>query len=383
MGALNFIVTASLIGNLLNPLNQGWLYIKNIFFHPTPMAADISMPVAKSQTRHLKLNPQYGLYSTAWTARSKKINDLMRVADETEINSIVIDVKEDGDYLDDNVKKIVGELHDKNIYTAARIVLFKDGSQTKVHPDWYFKRPDGSLWQDNRGWRWLDPFNKETWDYNVGLAKKAIDHGFDELNFDYIRFPAFKKDDDVNLPPDFSSAKIKTINEFARYLTSELKKYDPEIALSVDLFAYNMLRRDDLGIGQNFAELYDYFDYVSPMIYPSHYLPGNFGFDNPAEHPYEVILGTIESGKDILREKIISETGTTTTTPALIDLRFNEKLKKLRPWLQDFNIGAKYDAEMIRQEKKAVHDSGLTSGWLLWNPNNIYTEGALEKNVQN
>lgn len=377
MGVLNFIITAALIGNLMNPLNRGWLFIKNVFFHLTPLAAYISMPDAKVPPRHLQISPQYGVYSTALTARSKKINDLMRLADETEVNSIVIDVKEDGDYLDDNIKNLVGELHNKNIYIVARIVLFKDNSQTKIHPDWYFKKSDGSFWADNRGWRWLDPANKETWDYNIGLAKKAIDYGFDELNFDYIRFPAFKKDDDVNLPPDFASAKIKTIDEFARHLTSELKKYDPEIALSVDLFAYSMLRRDDLGVGQVFADLYDRFDYVSPMIYPSHYLPGNFGFDNPAEHPYEVILSTIESGKDQLRQQISIIVGT--TTPSVVEPALGDKLKKLRPWLQDFNIGAEYNAEMIRQEKKAVYDAGLTSGWLLWNPNNVYTEGALDE----
>jgi len=378
MGVSNFVITAALIGNLLNPLNQGWLYIKNIFFNPPPLAVGISAPApTKAQSKHLKISPQFGLYSTAWTARSKKINDLMRVADETEINSIVIDVKEDGDYLDDYIKNLVTELRGKNIYTIARIVLFKDGSQTKIRPDWYFKKSDGSLWQDNRGWRWLDPFNKETWDYNLALSKKTIDYGFDELNFDYIRFPAFKKDDDVNLPPDFASAKVKTINEFARYLTSELKKHDPEITLSVDLFAYNMLSADDLGIGQKFIDLYDYFDYVSPMIYPSHYLPGNFGFENPAEHPYEMVFGTIESGKGLLREKIIADAAT--TTPDAVEPALKEKIKNLRPWLQDFNIGAKYDADMVRREKQAVYDAGLTSGWLLWNPNNVYTEGAFDK----
>src|SRR3989344_7083361 len=152
MGVSNFVITASLIGNLLNPLNQGWLYIKNIFFNPPPLAVGISAPdPTKAQSKHLKISPQYGLYSTAWTARSKKINDLIRIADETEVNSIVIDVKEDGDYLDDKVKNLVGELREKNIYAVARIVLFKDGSQIKIHPDWYFKQSDGSLCLDNRG----------------------------------------------------------------------------------------------------------------------------------------------------------------------------------------------------------------------------------------
>lgn len=336
------------------------------------------IPATIKINRHLIVNPQKGIYSTVWTARTKRFNDLIRIADETEINTIVIDVKDSDTYLDDYIKNLVGELHKKNIYAIARIVVFQDNSQIKNHPDWYFKKGDGTFWQDNRGWYWLNPAERETWDYNVEIAKKTIDYGFDELNFDYIRFPAFFKNEDV----DFSSEgkiilKNQIINEFAKYLTSELKKYDPEVILSVDLFAYNMLKIDDLGIGQKFTELYDYFDYVSPMIYPSHYISGNFGFDNTAEHPYEVVLGTIEKGKTQLWEKSAAEIGT--TTPAIVNPIFEKRLKKLRPWLQDFNIGAMYDGNMIRKEKQAVYDSGLTAGWLLWNPRNIYTESAFDK----
>lgn len=324
-------------------------------------------------SKHLTISPQKGVYSTVWTARAKRFNDLIRLADETEINTVVMDVKDNGDYVDDYIKNLVVELHKKNIYAVARIIVFQDGSQIKNHPGWYFKKADGLLWRDNRGWYWMDPANHEVWDYNVVIAKKAIDAGFDELNFDYIRYPGFKKNDDVIFAPVL---KNQAINDFSRYLTSELKKYDPGIILSVDLFAYNMINTSDLGVGQKFTELYDYFDYVSPMIYPSHYLPGNFGFENPAEHPYEVILGTVEKGKTQLWEKSAAESGT--STPEIVNPIFEKRLKKLRPWLQDFNIGAIYDGEMIRKEKQAVYDAGLTSGWLLWNPRNVYTEEALD-----
>lgn len=329
-------------------------------------------------SRHLSVSPQFGVYSTVWTAHAKRFNDLIHLADVTEINTIIIDVKDSDTYLGDYIKNLVEELHKKNIYAIARLVVFQDSSQIKNHPDWYFKKEDGLLWQDIRGWYWMDPENREVWDYNVSIAKKAIDAGFDELNFDYIRYPAFAKNEDVIFPPE-GKIIIKNfiINNFAHYLTSELKKYDPEINLSVDLFAYNMLKNDDLGIGQKFTEIYDYFDYVSPMIYPSHYLPGNFGFENPAEHPYEVVMGTIEKGKTQLWEKSAAEVGT--TTPAMVNPVFEKRLKKLRPWLQDFNIGAVYNGEMIRKEKQAVYDAGITSGWLLWNPRNMYTEGALDR----
>ena len=328
--------------------------------------------------KHLQIKPQKAIYSTIWTAKSKRINDLIRIADETEVNAIVINVKDGDVSIDNTVKNIVLKLHEKNIYAIARIVVFQDASQVNIHPDWYFKKEDGSLWQDNRGWFWLNPSNEETWRYNIEIAKAAIEAGFDEINFDYIRFPVFSKNENVMFPPNNKVIlKNVVIDNFADYLTSELKKYDPNITLSVDLFAYNMLKTDDLGIGQKFTELYDYFDYVSPMIYPSHYISGNFGFDNPAEHPYEVVLGTIEKGKKQLWEKSIIEVGT--STMVIVKPVFEKHLKKLRPWLQDFNIGAMYNGDMIRKEKQAVYDAGLTAGWLLWNPRNVYTERALDK----
>lgn len=365
-------------------LLTGALLSENFYFLKKISAAIIGIFGSNEKiikiNKHLSINPQKGVYSTVWTARAKRINDLIRLTDETEINSIVIDVKDSGDYVDSYIKNLVNELHKKNIYTIARIVVFQDSSQIKTHPDWYFKKENGNLWRDNRGWYWMNPENRGVWDYNVSFGKKAIDAGFDEINFDYIRFPVFAKNDTADLSVLTSVnglSKDIVINNFAHYLTSELRKYDPEIKLSVDLFAYNMLRKDDLGIGQNFKEIYDYFDYVSPMIYPSHYISGNFGFTNPAEHPYEVILGTIEKGKAQLWDKSAAEVGT--TTPAIVNPIFEKRLKKLRPWLQDFNIGAIYNGGMIRKEKQAVYDSGLTSGWLLWNPRNVYTEGALDK----
>ena len=347
----------------------GAALVKNFgFFKKNPAAIN----------RHLIMNPQKGIYSTVWSARLKRINDLIRLADETEINSVVIDVKDSGVYLDDYVKDLVIKLHQKNIYAIARLVVFQDNSQVKSHPDWYFKKEDGALWTDNRGWYWLNPAERGNWDYNVEIAERAIDAGFDEINFDYIRFPTFSKNENVNFPPDGKIiSKNQIMDEFVKYLTSELKKYDPGIKLSVDLFAYSMLKTDDLGVGQNFIKLYDYFDYISPMIYPSHYRPGNFGFDNPASQPYEVVLGTIEKGKAQLWEKSAAEVGT--STPAVVNPVFEKRLKKLRPWLQDFNIGAIYNEEMVRKEKQAVYDSGLSAGWLLWNPKSVYTEEALDK----
>lgn len=374
------------------------LLVKNFDFFKNITGAFLSIVSSGNMREAVKINKnppvnlQKAIYSTIWIAKSKRIDDLIRIAGDTEINAIVIDVKDSDVYIDDYIKNLVARLHKKNIYAIARIIVFADNSQINIHPDWYFKKParqsltlqasaggeDGSLWQDRRSWYWLNPSNKETWGYNLEISKTAIDAGFDEINFDYIRYPAFSKEEDVVFPPPNEIIiKSNVINNFASYLTSELKKYDPEIILSVDLFAYNMLNNSDLGVGQVFLELYDYFDYVSPMIYPSHYASGNFGFENPAAHPYEVVFETLKKGKAQIWEKSIAEVGT--TTPVIVGKVFEKYLKKLRPWLQDFNIGAFYDSEMIRKEKQAVYDSSLTSGWLLWNPKNVYTEEALDK----
>jgi len=140
-----------------------------------------------------------------------------------------------------------------------------------------------------------------------------------------------------------------------------LKEYDPEIVLSADLFAFNMISEGDLGIGQRFRDSLDVFDAVAPMVYPSHYTPGNFGIKNPAASPYEMVYLSLLKGK----EQIDRYASTTFTV--------------IRPWLQDFDMGADYDAAMVRKEIKAAYDAGFDKGWMLWNPNNVYTEGALLK----
>ena len=141
---------------------------------PTAILSILNSEKTIKINRHLTINPQKGVYSTVWTVRVKRFNDLIRIADETEINTIIIDVKDSGVYLDDFIKNLVAELNKKNIYAIARLVVFQDNSQIKNHPDWYFKKGDGTLWQDNRDWYWLDPTNRETWDYNVEIAKKQL-----------------------------------------------------------------------------------------------------------------------------------------------------------------------------------------------------------------
>ena len=304
-----------------------------------------------------------GIYLTAYTFRHPaRLKNLTELVKRTELNAMIIDVKDSWNiHFDDYLKNKIIELHKENIYLIARIVVFQDHQFAQDNPAIALKLNNGSLWRDNKNTYWSDPASRKVWDYNVGISKKAIDFGFDELNFDYIRFPSEKITSIVYPVYDGAAPKYEIIRSFWQYLCGKLKEYDPEIVLSADLFAFNMISEGDLGIGQRFRDSFDVFDVVAPMVYPSHYTPGNFGIKNPAAHPYEIVYQSLMKGKEQI-ERYAS------TTPTII-----------RPWLQDFKMGAVYDAVMVRKEIKAAYDAGFDKGWMLWNANNVYTEGALDK----
>lgn len=303
-----------------------------------------------------------GIYLTMWTAsRRAKMDELIKLIDETDINSVVIDVKgSQGELIYDiwpDIKDLIKELHQKNIYTIARVVVFQDSGYAAAHPEVALKRQDGSLWRDRRGFAWLDPASKGSWDHIVDVAKKSIDLGFDEIQYDYIRFPTDGNLSAIVYPAwDGQKPRHEALREFFAYSRDELKKYHSRVNLSIDIFGYTFIRSDDLGIGQILSDAINYFDYLSPMVYPSHYSAGNFGFDNPADHPYEVVSETIKKGLEALNASQ------------------DEVLKrKIRPWLQVFDMGARYDSAKIRAQVRAVYDNG-SHGWLLWDPNNRYRD---------
>jgi len=303
-----------------------------------------------------------GIYINSWTAGDQsKMAHLLNLIKETELNAVVIDIKEiDGiiaiDNIIPNLKDLVRQLHQENIYAIARIVVFKDGTLSKIKPELALKNQQGKLWQDWRGQAWLDPTSKEVWDYHIELAKEAIKIGFDEINFDYIRFPSDGDISTIVYPARANQAsKPEIMREFFEYLNKELKPLD--VFLSIDLFGLTMVREDDMNIGQLLENAIPYFDFVCPMVYPSHYPPDFEGYKNPADYPYEIITMNLSRGKE----------------------RMNNANSKLRPWLQDFNLGAIYNKKMIELEKQAVYDTN-SYGWTLWNPGSRYTEEALEKN---
>lgn len=331
------------------------------------------------------------VYATGWSAGSaERMDTLMKMIDETKLNAIVIDIKDYSGFIsyviDDPLIKssgaldelrivrpnsLIKKLHDKNIYVIGRISVFQDPILAKAHPEWAIKSGiGGKIWRDRKGLAWMDPASHEVWDYNVAIAKDALTRGFDEVNFDYVRFPSDGNLGAMTYPfwkDDVPMADV--IGDFFKYLRVSL----PQAKLSVDLFGLVTTARDDMGIGQVLENAFPYFDYIMPMVYPSHYAVGAMGFKNPADHPYEIVKNAVDEAIKRLVEYNTSQLGDLSSSTVTIHPRSESKV---RPWLQDFDLGAVYTAEMIRAQIKASDEAGGT-GWALWDPRNIYTKGAL------
>jgi len=346
--------------------------------------------VELEKVKHLKTPPATkAIYMTACAASSPSFKEsLINLIDTTELNSIIINVKDetgkiafdvDNPNLQDavaqlskgeckilDIKGLIEELHNKNIYVIGRIPVFQDLYLTKKRPELAVKKEsDGTLWGDRKGIRWLDAGSKEVWDYVIEIGETAYNLGFDELNFDYIRFPSDGNMRDIYYPfseekiiADLNLGKAKVIRGFFSYLSRTLRKDYPEIVLSADLFGMTTTNSDDLNIGQILESAAPYFDYINPMVYPSHFPNGFNGWKNPNNYPYEVIKFSMGSA--------VKKMENASTTPL-----------KLRPWLQDFDYGGDYDVAEVRAQIQATYDVGLTS-WMLWSASNKYTKGALE-----
>lgn len=340
----------------------------------------VPVTVENKEIKSFHINPPNsvkGIYMTSWVAGTKDWREkLVNLIESTELNSIVIDVKDytgrisfevsdpelqeigSSEKRISDIKEFLDYLHSKNIYAIARIAVFQDSFLAKKYPDLAVKRGDKiTVWKDHKGIAWLDPCSTEVWDYTVKIGKEAEGVGFDELNFDYIRFPSDGNMKDISYshcPAQFTKSEI--IRDFFSYLKEQLKK--TEVPLSADVFGMTTTNTDDLNIGQVLEKIEPYFDYICPMVYPSHYPATYDGYKNPALHPYEIISHAMASSS----ERLIAAS----SSPS-----------KLRPWLQDFDLGANYDAAMVRKEKQAVYDANLSS-WLLWNPANKYTTQALD-----
>lgn len=339
--------------------------------------------------------PLKALYVTACVASAPAWRaSLQRLIETTELNAVVIDIKDytgvvsfPNDFpkvlnrltllapqgcVASDMREFIQTLHESGIYVIGRISVFQDPSYVKLFPTLAVKRKsDGEIWRDYRGLAFVDVGARPYWDYIVALSKEAYELGFDELNYDYVRYPS-----DGDVADAFYSWSIGTstgstssplskpemLEIFFAYLHESMR--DSGAKLSVDLFGMTTTVKTDMNIGQVLEFALPYFDYISPMVYPSHYVANWRGFANPAEYPYEVVKIALAGGME--RERAFNIlNGLATSTPS-----------KLRPWLQDFNLGAMYGPDKVRAQIQATYDVGLTS-WMLWNAGNKYSAPAL------
>jgi hypothetical protein len=343
---------------------------------PRGLAAQPAPAEPPAPPRVAKPEQVKALYLNAWAAGSpRKLAKLIDIADKTEINSFVIDVKEGGEvsykstvklanhigatreYIR-NISRLLDTLRAHNIYPIARIVVFKDPVLAEARPDLAVKSKDGSVWKDNKGKAWVDTYNKAVWDYNIELAREAINLGFSEVQWDYIRFtdaPMSYRARAV-YPAAAGRTRQAAVREFMLY--SKQKLADLNVPITADVFGLTTSTRGDMGIGQEWEQMIDAVDVILPMVYPSHYIPGNYGLSAPNAYPYRVIYRSMQDA--IERSK-----------------PFGEKAAIIRPWLQAFTLGPpRYGPAHVRAQIQAVYDVGLKE-WVLWSPGSNYDVAAL------
>lgn len=323
------------------------------------------------------------IYVTSNSAGSEaKMDNLIKLIKKADLNAVVIDIKDyTGSVFYDSgiedvekykaekivipkINTLIKKLHNENIYAIARVVVFQDPKLAAARPELAVKnRNTGGVWRDNLNLAWVDPSSQDAWDYIVKLSQNAAERGFDEINYDYIRFPSDGRLSVMSFP-FFDKKGIKkeeAINEFFAYLRSKMGS----TKISADVFGLTTSAKDDLGIGQIIENAYGNFDAVAPMVYPSHYAKGFMGFAEPAQHPYEVVKYAIEKAAGKLEAY--------NKTKEVLDLENNKTSNaKIRPWIQAFNMGGIYDTAKIKIQIKASDEAG-GAGWMLWNPANNYS----------
>ncbi len=333
-----------------------------------------------------------GIYITTSTVGWKtRFDELVALVGRTELNALVIDVKdyrgaiafapqsEDlKPYAADpaplgNLAELTAPLKEKGIYLIARLFVFQDPIYAEANPAQAVQRSYGGLWRDYRGIPWLDPAARKVWQYNAAIAKEAFVGGFDEVQFDYIRFPSDGSLQTMSFPVwDRQKPKYEVMADFFTYLDNELRIKNG-MPISVDLFGLTMWQHDyDLNIGQRLRDSLPHFDFISPMVYPSHYPAGFNGYPNPAVRPYDVVYLNLLRGNELVDSLAAEDAARLADDSSVRPVR----LATFRPWIQDFDLGAVYTADLVRAQMEAAEDGGA-SGWLLWNAANRYTESAL------
>ncbi|WP_371069619.1 putative glycoside hydrolase [Sediminibacillus sp. JSM 1682029] len=326
-----------------------------------------------------------GIYVTGNSAGGERFDRLIKLINDTELNSMVIDVKEDHgnitfefaedspyadvgtNYIGDP-EKMLKRLEEEGIYPIARVVVFKDSVLAKERPDLSFTQ-NGEVWTNGKGEAFVSPFKKEVWDYNIELAKQVAEMGFQEIQFDYVRFPEgferrakdleYDQGDYADLEMNGVKKRVKAVTDFVAHAREELSDYDVDV--SVDIFGYSATIEEAPGIGQNFSKIADNVDVISSMIYPSHWT-SYFGIDNPDEEPYKLVSEYAKVENEVLDSL--------------------EDPPVSRPWIQDFEAPwlysgktKQYGKEEVEAQIKALNENGIEE-FLIWNSGNSYTENV-------
>jgi hypothetical protein len=377
-------------------------------------------PDTREVVQHVSIPPHVrAIYMTSCVAGTPSFREkLVTLIEETEVNAVIIDIKDYSGTISfppqspawisawqsarcgtRDMKEFIAALHEKDIFVIGRITVFQDPFYAPKHPELAVqKASDGTVWHDNKGLSFVDVAAVEYWNHLIELAVDSYNIGFDELNFDYVRYPSDGNMQDIAFPQsklsEFGSDKQANLEFFFKHLNQEL---DDEARFasvrhentgrasntpwtSADLFGMTTTNTDDLSIGQVQERAAPYFDFVAPMVYPSHYPKSFLGLGNPNDYPYKVVNYAMQSGatrmmasttvvSGFLHERIGTSTPALYTKPVFTPDR-------LRTWIQDFDYGGDYDAADVRAQIQASYDAGVHS-WMIWAPSNIYTKEAL------
>ena len=318
-----------------------------------------------------------GLYLTA-EVLNKKFDEIMNLIDTTEINAVVFDIKNDdgsitvkvespllnekgntNHILIQNLPALLAKLKAKNIYCIARVVCFRDIWTVRKTPEFAVHMPDGSIMKDKSGYTWMNPFNHDVWEFLAEFGREAARMGFDEVNFDYCRFSTDSKVKEADYGVELTKEnKEGAITGFVRYLSEQLKPLG--VFVSVDVFGVVLSSEmDAAAVGQNYADMCSYIDYICPMVYPSHYGNGYYNLKVPDAFPYELIYNAMLDSKKILAPNMAKG-----------------RCAEVRPWLQAFTASwvkghIEYGAKEMDDQIRGTYDAGYT-GWLLWNASGAY-----------
>ncbi|MES0336998.1 MAG: putative glycoside hydrolase [Candidatus Magnetobacterium sp. LHC-1] len=334
-------------------------------------------PVNGGNSIEVKLTPfePRALYLSFYGIGDRKIrNSALDLIAQTELNALVIDVKGDRGMINykssitlaseigaqkiitvRDARDMIKTLKDRGIYLIARIVVFKDNLLAEAKPGLAIKRKSGELWRDREKLAWVEPFNKEVWDYNIKIAEEAAQLGFDEIQFDYMRFPDVKGL--TFSVPNTQENRVKAITGFLSEARKRLEPYN--VFISGDIFGYVCWNLDDTQIGQTIDGALTHLDYVSPMLYPSGFQYGIPEYRNPVVNSNKIVYLSLKRAQE----------------------RANVPPNRFRPWLQAFKDYAfdkrHFTAKEIKEQVSAAEQFG-SHGWMLWNPRNSYTNAGLK-----